>query len=169
MKLIFVTGLPGCGKSHFARRLSNRINSVYINGELIRKELFMSPDYSKKEKKVLFHKTTELINRSFYNEENIIIDTILYTPHDYHFFVKNTSKHLNRTIVFEIISSEKLIQKRLMEERPDSDTNFTLYQLIRSYSKPLTVPHCRLWSDTANTKEMLNKAMAYLNTCHDIL
>jgi len=165
LKLIFVTGLPGCGKSYFARHLSNQINSVYINGELIRKESFMSPDYSKKERKALFHKITDLINRSFYNEEHIIIDTILYNLNDYHFFVKNTSRYLTGTIVFEIISNEKLIQKRLMEERPDSDTNFALYQLIRSYSKPLTVPHCRLWSDTANIKEMLNKAMDYLNTC----
>lgn len=163
MKLIFVTGLPGCGKSYFARHLSRQIKSDYINSELIRKDLFYDPGYPKNERGVLFRKLLEMIRHAFQYGQDIVVDTILYNQRDYRFFEQNLSDYLIQTVIFEIISSEDIIEKRLMEDRPDSDTNLALYQLIRSYVKPLSTPCCKIWSGPANIQEMLDKAISYLN------
>jgi len=52
--LIFVSGLPGTGKSHFCRRLAERIDLVILESDSLRKRLFPAPSYTKEESTQLF-------------------------------------------------------------------------------------------------------------------
>lgn len=51
--LILLYGLPGSGKSYFARQLSEHLNVAHIQGDRIRAELFEKPSYNKDENHVI--------------------------------------------------------------------------------------------------------------------
>lgn len=47
--LVIVCGLPGVGKTTFAKKLAPLINAIILSTDKIRKELITSPTYEKEE------------------------------------------------------------------------------------------------------------------------
>ena len=52
--LVILCGLPGTGKSHFARELISRASFVWVNSDYCRKLLAGRPDYSREEHRRVF-------------------------------------------------------------------------------------------------------------------
>ena len=52
--LVILCGLPGTGKSHFARELSSRAPFVWLNSDRTRKLLVARPQYSRREHRRVF-------------------------------------------------------------------------------------------------------------------
>ena len=48
-RVIFLLGIPGAGKTYFARKFSNTFKAPFIDIEVIRKTLNPKPEYSKQE------------------------------------------------------------------------------------------------------------------------
>lgn len=53
--VIMLYGLPGAGKSAFARQLAEMLNIAHISSDRIRFELFDEPSYSKEEESIVLH------------------------------------------------------------------------------------------------------------------
>lgn len=53
--MIILYGLPGAGKSYFARQLTERLQAAHIQGDRIRYELFEKPRYDKQENEIVTH------------------------------------------------------------------------------------------------------------------
>lgn len=53
--LILLYGLPGAGKTHFARQLTERLQAAHVQGDRIRFELFEKPRYDKQENEIVTH------------------------------------------------------------------------------------------------------------------
>jgi len=51
--LILLYGFPGSGKTHFARQLSDNLQSAHVHGDRIRHELFEKPRYDKEENAIV--------------------------------------------------------------------------------------------------------------------
>src|SRR5579883_2047224 len=51
--LIMLYGLPGAGKTYFARQLCDNIQAAHVQGDRIRGELFERPQYDKPENAVV--------------------------------------------------------------------------------------------------------------------
>lgn len=51
--LIMLYGMPGSGKTFFARQLCDHVTAAHVQGDRIRHELFESPTYSKEENHVV--------------------------------------------------------------------------------------------------------------------
>ena len=47
--LVVLSGLPGTGKSHFARQLAQRLPLVVVGSDRTRKALIPAPEYTKEE------------------------------------------------------------------------------------------------------------------------
>ncbi|MHC4711475.1 MAG: AAA family ATPase, partial [Planctomycetota bacterium] len=52
--LVIVCGLPGVGKTTFAKKLSPLINAIVLSTDKIRKELIPLPTYEKEERKLIY-------------------------------------------------------------------------------------------------------------------
>ena len=52
--LVILCGLPGTGKSHFARKLAQRAPFLWLNSDRIRKALVAQPSYSRREHRRVF-------------------------------------------------------------------------------------------------------------------
>ena len=66
-RLVMVMGLPGVGKSYFARALAKEIAGPHLNSDIIRKKLFKNPIYTHEEKarvyEELFNQVCDLLGQ----------------------------------------------------------------------------------------------------------
>jgi predicted kinase len=51
--LIMLYGLPGAGKTYFARQLCDNLQAAHVQGDRIRGELFQEPRYDAQENTVV--------------------------------------------------------------------------------------------------------------------
>lgn len=72
--LVVMTGLPGSGKSHFARLLAQRLPAAVLNSDALRTVLFARPQHSEREHARLFPAIHILIDRLLARGVPVIVD-----------------------------------------------------------------------------------------------
>ena len=71
---VVVSGLPGTGKSHFCRKLAERIDLVILESDSMRKQLFPSPTYGKEESTQLFRACHGLVEELLRKGISVALD-----------------------------------------------------------------------------------------------
>jgi len=71
---VVVAGLPGAGKSYFSRRLAERLPSVILESDALRKALVPRPTYSARENQRLFGASHGLIEELLRGGTSVILD-----------------------------------------------------------------------------------------------
>ncbi len=72
--LVVLVGLPGSGKSHFARLLAAKYPAVILDSDALRRVLFPAPEHSQKEHARLFPAIHVLIDRLLERGVPVIVD-----------------------------------------------------------------------------------------------
>jgi predicted kinase len=145
--LIVVSGLPGTGKSHFCRRLAERVQCLVLESDALRKRLFIVPEYSAAESAYLFriiHRLTEeLLSKGI----PVILDaTNLSERHRERLY--NIAEHLNaRLILVNVKAPPEVVRQRLktrMEKKDNgdnSDADWEVYQKLSVTSEKIRRNH----------------------------
>ena len=159
--IVFVFGLPGSGKSYFASRFAQLLQAEYVNSDKVRKEMFAERDYSKMEKKAVYGRMLELMEKAISDRKNIILDATFHKEETREMFVEEVK---DRTPVYfiEVQAEESVIRERLKKKRLYSEADFEVYKLISHQNESLDEPHLILKSTNDNLGEMLQKAEDYL-------
>lgn len=72
MKVIYMVGLPGSGKSHFAERLARKEKAILLSSDEIRKELF--GDENKQKSRIMYRVLYERLNEHVANGQSVVVD-----------------------------------------------------------------------------------------------
>ena len=72
--LVIVCGLPGVGKTTFAKKLAPLINATVLSTDKIRKELISSPTYEKDERRLIYDVMMLLAKYLHISGANCILD-----------------------------------------------------------------------------------------------
>lgn len=164
--VVIVFGLPGSGKSYFARRLAELINADYINSDVVRQELLNKKTYSEQEKLFVYNEMVNRMKARMKQNRNVIIDATFY-KHDIRKLFTREAKIKNEVAFIEVVADEAVISERLKTPRAESDADFEVYKKIKEQWQPLQQPHLVLQSTNDNIGEMLHKASDYLNLNND--
>ncbi len=159
--VVIVFGLPGSGKSYFASRLAKKIKADYVNSDRIRKEMFKKRTYSEEEKEAVYHKMLELMKEAVDQNRNVILDATFHAKETRQPFMKEMETK-GGIYFIEITAAENITRERLKRKRRYSEADFKVYKIISSQNEPLKKPHLVLKSTNSNIKEMLGKAVNYL-------
>lgn len=73
MKVFYLVGIPGSGKSHFASELAKKEKAIIVSSDAIRKELFGDSEKQKKTNMV-YRTLYERVNKMVLEGNNVIID-----------------------------------------------------------------------------------------------
>ena len=73
--LILLYGMPGSGKTSFARQLCEHMQAAHIHGDRIRSELFQNPTYSKDENHLISSLMTYMAGEFLSTGVSVIYDT----------------------------------------------------------------------------------------------
>ena len=157
--VILVLGLPGSGKSYFASRLAEMIQADYVNSDQLRKELFLERTYSDLEKAKVYNAMLAKMKEAVSKKKNVVVDATFHKKKTRELFTKRTE---DRIYFMEVWAATKITKKRLKQNRPYSEANFEVHQMIRNQWEPLVEPHLVLESTNENIDQMLQRAMQYL-------
>ena len=161
--IVIVFGLPGSGKSYFARKFADLINADYISSDRVRKEMLNSTTYSGKEKLSVYDEMLMRMKRLIRENRSVVIDATFYLDK----IRKKFSREESNIFFIEVKADEQVIIERLKRKRSDSNADFEVYKKIKQQWEPMCEPHLLLQSTDANIGDMLNKASVSFPLNHD--
>jgi predicted kinase len=157
--VVVILGLPGSGKSYFAKRLAKMIHAEYINSDRLRKEIFPRRSYSGGERAKVYDIMLKKMKEAVRQYKNLVLDATFHKNETRKPFIEQAKGTL---FFIEVWADKSIIKERLKKNRPYSEANFEVHQLIRQQWEPLEEPHLLLESTNRNIHSMLQKAAQYL-------
>lgn len=136
--LVVVSGLPGTGKSYFSRKLAERLPSVIVESDALRKRLCRSPTYSASESHRLFNACHRLIEELLGGGISVILDaTNLVERHRERLY--RIAEQLGvKLVVVQVEAPEELVRQRLQgrldgtDAEDSSEADWRIYQRMRA-------------------------------------
>ena len=154
--LIFVTGLPGTGKTTFARALARSLKAVHLNTDIIRDLLNMRGMYDDASKMKVYEELLKKTDETLQYGHSVIVDGTFYKMEVRQPFIDVGVKYNKRIEWIEIKANEQIIAERVSQKRTYSEADYEVYLYIKSIYEPLQKAHLTLWSDQHDIEEMIH-------------
>lgn len=165
--LVMVMGLPGSGKSYFAKGLAKEIGAVHLGTDDLRKEMGLMGNYHIDNKLSVYE---EMLNRTREIEKSgksLVLDGTFYLQKVREPFIFLANSLSWKLSIIHIIADEAVISKRLSKPREDSEADLKVYQKIKSEFEPIREPHLLIQSTDSSLQESLEKAVKYIHSDHE--
>lgn len=160
-KAIFIAGLPGSGKSWFARLLARETGAVHLNTDILRNRLGNRGKYDLDTKmhvyEVMNLEMGELLSQGL----TVIVDATFYKENIRKAFEENARLYCDQIFFIYLHAAEEIIRERVSQPRPDSDADFDVYRQIKSLYEPFRQPCLSLDSGVLSGEQMLEQALTY--------
>jgi len=121
--LIVVSGLPGTGKTYFCNRLAERLPSVVLESDVLRKALFSPPVYSAKESSQLFRAIHRLIERLLVKGIPVILDATNLSERNREYLYSIADRLDVKLVLVRVEAPPEIVRQRLEARREKSDNN----------------------------------------------
>lgn len=133
--LIVVSGLPGTGKTYFCNRLAERLPSVVLESDVLRKTLFSPPSYSAKESSQLFRAIHRLIQRLLAKGIPLILDATNLSERNREYLYSIADRLDAKLVLVRVEAPPEVVRQRLeaRRERPEnkSDADWATYRRMK--------------------------------------
>lgn len=160
--VIFITGLPGTGKTLLAKTLAERLNAIHISSDLTRKEI-KKKRYSEEAKSSVYKAMKERMKECIQNENNVILDATFSKGDIRSDFFATAESMISNVFIISLTADEDTLRKRLSRKRPDSEADFEVYEILKAESEPINREHLTLDSSKLSLEEMVHKVLEYCN------
>ena len=145
--LVILCGLPGTGKSHFARELARRAPFVWLNSDRTRKLLVDTPSYSRRE------------HRRVFSAMHVLTRGYLRDGYSVAFDATNLNENVRRPLyssadavgveplLIRFTAPADLVRQRLTDraegvgEASQSDATWDVYSRMAIADQPVPRPH----------------------------
>ena len=133
--LIVVSGLPGTGKTYFCNRLAERLPSVVLESDVLRKTLFSPPVYSAKESSQLFRAIHRLIERLLVKGIPLILDATNLSERNREYLYSIADRLDVKLVLVRVEAPPEIVRQRLeaRREKPEnnSDADWAIYRRMK--------------------------------------
>lgn len=136
--LVLISGLPGTGKSYFSRKLAERLPSVIVESDSLRKRLFASPTYSAQESHRLFNACHRLIEELLGKGIPVILDATNLVEHHREPLYRIAKRLEAKLIIVRVEAPRELVRQRLQgrmegaDPLDKSDAGWGIYQKMKA-------------------------------------
>ena len=162
-KLVVVFGLPGTGKTTFARALSQELGWMHLNTDVIRASLGMREQYDEKTKAFIYQKMQDLAETALKERKGLVLDGTFYREILRDSFRELAGRHGIPIKWIEVGSAEDIVRARVSKKRPFSEADFEVYRKIREAFDPLHEPCLRVYSDREELPTMIQNAVIFID------
>lgn len=160
--IIVIFGLPGSGKTFFAKKMTKELGAVYIGSDEIRIETFRRGKYDLKSKQAIYLDMLVRTEQTLRHDPMVILDATFYLQKlRERFITKAADLHVPLYFI-EVEATETIITERLKQKRADSEADLHIYQQLKEEFEPLAESHLILHSDEMTITEMIRLTLAYI-------
>ena len=161
--LVVVFGLPGTGKTTFARALSQELGWRHLNTDVIRAELGKKKQYDERTKASVYREMQDLTAKELDLNKGVVLDGTFYRK-----ALRDSFTDLGNTYGIplkwiEVCADEEIIRNRVARERPYSEADFQVYKKVKKAFEPLGQEALKVFSDREELPVMIRKAIAFIN------
>ena len=145
--LVVLNGLPGTGKSYFARQIAERVPLAVLESDALRKVLVRSPSYTARENTQLFRALHEMIELLLARDVPVLLDATNTRESHRENLYEIARRHGARAMPVLLDAPEATVRQRLerrMNESPrgdSSDAGWPVYQRLLAAWEPIGREH----------------------------
>lgn len=140
--IIIVCGLPGVGKTTLSKEIAPLLNALILSTDKIRKDLFPRPNYSLRERRLVYDVLLLLTN--YLNDAGVtcILDATFSQERSRLEVKRRLNIPANEIHIVECVCPEKIVVDRLKNRRHDfSDADINIYEKMKKIYEPVKEKH----------------------------
>ena len=159
---VIVMGLPGTGKTYFAKRLADKIKAVHLGSDQLRMKLISERTYSTSEKTKIYEQLLTKTLETLSSGQSVVADATFYLKSFRKKFISEVSRLGIYPRIILIQASEQTVRDRIRLKRQDSEADFLVYKQVRDLFEPVSENKLVLDTDSNSIEECIDKALKYL-------
>ena len=158
--LVILCGLPGTGKSHFARELAARAPFIWLSSDRTRKLLVARPQYSRREHRRVFAAMHVLTRGYLRDGYSVVFDATNLNENVRAPLYAVAAEAGIDPLIIRFTAARALVRQRLAArasgaaDAAQSDADWRIYSLMAAADQPVPHPHI-----LAQTPEDLEPAL----------
>jgi predicted kinase len=160
--LIMVAGLPGSGKSFFAKRFAEELGAEYISSDALRNEMGLRGKYLPENKTHVYMEMTKRAKELIEKNKSVVLDATFFQKRFREFIYSVAAVSRAPLHLILVQADENIIQQRLSVPRKDSEADHSVYLKIKDQFEPIERSFLLLESNNENIEEILIKARQYI-------
>ena len=168
--LVVLCGLPGTGKSHFARELASRAPFVWLNSDRTRKLLVARPQYSRREHRRVFA-AMHVLTRGYLRDGYSVVFDATNLNENVRLPLYAAADDVGvEPVIIRFTAHPNLIRKRMAEresgvgDAAQSDAGWEVYSRMAVADLPVPRPHI-LVQGPEDMEEALAETLRRLGPC----
>lgn len=162
--LIIICGLPGVGKTYFAKELAKKINAQYLSSDSIRMKTLGERTYSQEEKDGIYRLMSEEAEGFLDQGQEVVLDATFYLKKYRDMMCRMARVKGADCKIIECVLDEGELHKRLEKrknEKSESEADMRIHQKVKEDFEKIAEEH--LVIDTADPPGgNLDKAIGWI-------